>query len=723
MSWICDCGKGSNVRTEWEKKCFRCNKEKPALTKQQKEASPPIKQEKELPQQTTKKQPRKQRSRIILVKRGSKNPPPQNTHNLWDNNDFLVGAGIYDITGPAAELGMMGFSDHEQKTTGIHTRLYSRAFIIGDSDKRVVYVSAELLFITPPLSLGVLEKLQQTYGELYTKDNVMLTATHTHSGPGGYCGYALYDFAIGGFDNQNYNAIVNGIYQSIVRAHNSLAPGRIKINQGDLDGVSMNRSEDAYNENDDYDDYEDNIDKKMLLLRLEDMYSNEIGMINWFAVHPTNIGNKNKLISSDNKGYASFYFEKSKKTDYLAENTFVGAFAQSNAGDVSPNLWGHPDGEHDYERMQNIGNKLLDKANKLYDNAITCLSGSLDYRHTYLDFSMNGPICKEGRACVAAIGASVIGGAKADGIGKPGIEKCIVFGKKLFNTFIITVFPKDEACHKEKVIALHTGRMLPHPWTPDILPAQIIKIGNLALVGLPVEATTMAGRRIRNAVQAILSEIGVDNVVFAGYANSHCGYLTTAQEYAVQNYEGAHTLFGPNSETVFREEAVKLAQSMRDGTDISSAKLPDIRGKTILSLIPFIPGISMPGVIMDAKPPFEQFGSLRTNTKEAYNKGETVSVAFWGGHPKNNLRTQNTFLEIQKKVGDAWQTIARDNDPKTRYIWSRIRLTAFSTITIKWDIPQDAEAGEYRIIHHGNWKSISKKISEYRGESATFTVN
>ena len=105
-------------------------------------------------------------------------------------NVFLVGAGIYDITGPAAELGMMGYSNISQKTRGIHTRLYSRAFIIADSEKRVVYVSAELLFITPPLSLGVLEKLQDTFGELYTKDNVMLTATHTHSGPGGYCGYA-----------------------------------------------------------------------------------------------------------------------------------------------------------------------------------------------------------------------------------------------------------------------------------------------------------------------------------------------------------------------------------------------------------------------------------------------------------------------------------------------------------------------------------------------------
>ena len=628
------------------------------------------------------------------------------------DDSYLIGAGVYDITGPAAELGMMGYSNADQKTTGIHTRLYSRAFVIDDNNKRIVYVSAELLFITSPVSLGVLEKLEKTFGSLYTKDNVMLTATHTHSGPGGYCGYALYDFAIGGFDKQNYNVIVNGIYKSIVRAHHNLAPGKIRINQGELDGASKNRSKDAYKKNNDAGNYEHNLDKKMLLLRLERLDGKEIGMINWFAVHATNIGNKNKLISSDNKGYASLLFEKSKGTNYLAEDTFVGAFAQSNAGDVSPNLWGHPDNKHDYERMEIIGNKLLDKATELYSNANIYLSGSVDYRHTFLDFSKKGSIYKDKRACVAAIGLSATGGAKADGIGLPFVREGISFG---INWPRITLLPVDQACHKEKVIVLPTGRLIPHPWTPDILPAQIIKIGSLALVGLPVEATTMTGRRIRNAAQSVLSDIGVDNIVFAGYANSYCGYLTTREEYAVQNYEGAHTLFGPNAETAMREEVFKLAQSMRDGTEPSSGKAPpDIRGATVSFI---------PKVIFDDKPPFKRFGSLHTNAKATYNKGDTVKVVFWGGHPKNNLRTQDTFLKVQKKVGNTWQTIATDNDPRTRYIWQR-NFIAYSLITIEWDIPQDVEPGEYKVTHYGNWKTILfGKISEYQGESRTFTVN
>src|SRR4051794_39371022 len=58
--------------------------------------------------------------------------------------DFLVGRGIYDITGPAAELGMMGYAQLEQKTAGIHTRLWARAFLFASpcNGKRLAFVSA-----------------------------------------------------------------------------------------------------------------------------------------------------------------------------------------------------------------------------------------------------------------------------------------------------------------------------------------------------------------------------------------------------------------------------------------------------------------------------------------------------------------------------------------------------------------------------------------------------
>jgi len=39
----------------------------------------------------------------------------------------------------------------------------------------------------------VLRRLGERYGDQYTEQNVMLTVTHTHCGPGGYSDYPIYN--------------------------------------------------------------------------------------------------------------------------------------------------------------------------------------------------------------------------------------------------------------------------------------------------------------------------------------------------------------------------------------------------------------------------------------------------------------------------------------------------------------------------------------------------
>jgi hypothetical protein len=50
---------------------------------------------------------------------------------------------------------------------------------------------------------------------LYTEANVALSGTHTHSGPGAYLQYVLYDITSLGFNDQSYNALVDGIVEVI----------------------------------------------------------------------------------------------------------------------------------------------------------------------------------------------------------------------------------------------------------------------------------------------------------------------------------------------------------------------------------------------------------------------------------------------------------------------------------------------------------------------------
>lgn len=60
---------------------------------------------------------------------------------------------------------------------------------------------------------------------MYTKNNVAVTGTHSHSGPGAFFNYLLPQITSLGFSKQSYQAIVDGTVLSIKRAHESLKPG------------------------------------------------------------------------------------------------------------------------------------------------------------------------------------------------------------------------------------------------------------------------------------------------------------------------------------------------------------------------------------------------------------------------------------------------------------------------------------------------------------------
>ena len=53
--------------------------------------------------------------------------------------------------------------------------------------------------------------MENELGKVYDAENVLLSATHTHSGPGGYMQYALFQTTSYGFVKQTFNAIVDGI--------------------------------------------------------------------------------------------------------------------------------------------------------------------------------------------------------------------------------------------------------------------------------------------------------------------------------------------------------------------------------------------------------------------------------------------------------------------------------------------------------------------------------
>lgn len=76
-------------------------------------------------------------------------------------------------------------------------------------------------FLGALLPCQVLKQLQSKYGELYRHDNVILSGTHTHSGPGGYFQYTLFWITSKGLVRPTLYSIVNGIVKVAVTQFSS----------------------------------------------------------------------------------------------------------------------------------------------------------------------------------------------------------------------------------------------------------------------------------------------------------------------------------------------------------------------------------------------------------------------------------------------------------------------------------------------------------------------
>src|SRR5439155_19900726 len=146
----------------------------------------------------------------------------------------------------------MGYGMRFQRSAGIHLRQRSRAFVLVDraTDKRLVYVVADIGMFFRNVREAVLAELDNN---LYGADNVVLTATHTHAGVGGYSCYRLYNMTTDGFRPRTFQAIVDGVVASIEEADADAAPGRLFLARGELHDASANRSPTAFERNPDSD--------------------------------------------------------------------------------------------------------------------------------------------------------------------------------------------------------------------------------------------------------------------------------------------------------------------------------------------------------------------------------------------------------------------------------------------------------------------------------------
>ncbi|PNY24033.1 Neutral ceramidase [Tolypocladium capitatum] len=708
----------------------------------------------------------------------------------WPKDQYLVGVGKADITGPVVELNLMGYADFGQVGSGLRQRLYSRAFIVGDLRNpadRFVYLVLDIQSGDTAVRYGILRGLQALGSRysMYGHDNLAVTATHSHSGPGAWLNYLLPQIPSKGFDKQSYRAIVQGCILSIRRAHESLEPGSLSVGSTKVLRAGINRSLFSYLANpaaeraryniSAEDDGSVETDLSLLKLRRASDGKN-IGVLTWFPTHGTSMQANNTLITGDNKGVAADLFEKRVRGGDLETRDFVAGFSQANMGDVSPNILGAwcedgsgqmcnfedstcGDGRSNQCRARGPGSEVNDHGasscmeigRRQYQAALD-LYESLNREppnvrghgvkafhefHDMSNFHFTLPNGSMARTCPAALGYS-FGAGTWDEPGSYDLNQHLSSNSNSsFVWKIITWILKPPgsaqiACQYPKTILLDVGEIsMPYQWTPNVVDIQTFRVGQLLIIVSPGEATTMAGRRWKEAVakesaKSLARELdGQDPFVVIGApSNSYTHYITTEEEYGVQRYEGASTLYGRYTLAAYIDRTVASMQFLRahdaPARDVAELRvLPPDNSNRSFSFIP--------GVLYDKPSRSLDFGNVISDVdKQRFRRGETAKATFVGANPRNNLRLEQTYAAVEHRLSprDEWQVARDDSDWDLTFHWRRVsRILGTSEVEIAWKIEEWAPRGEYRLRYYGDSRTIWGRITPFEGVSRGFEVD
>lgn len=458
-----------------------------------------------------------------------------------------AGVAETDIT-PPPDLPLFGHSQMARVSHGYWTRLRCRSFVLEDpGGRRLALIQLDLGAASGLLHRELAKRTAQ-WG--LGPADLLLLATHTHAGPGGFFGAKFYNAwgaAKPGFEPALVDHLVNRIALSIEEAIGSLEPATIAIGVRRLEGLTRNRSLRAWERNvaPTQPPYAAGLLADLWAIRIDrvtEKGSRPLGALFFFPSHATAVEAGIDLYHGDIHGVASILLAREVQRLYGLRRPFVAGFAAGPEGDVSP-AW-RKQGKDEATRL---GTELAGRGLDLL-RSLEGAGHAVTLKAALVDLPMQGQSA-DARLCPPLVGTAVVAGAD-DG-------RSYALGLLGFWEGRRRQAPKR--CQAEKVPALGClQRLLIRPADfPEVAPLHAIAFGDTdLLLTVPGEPTTEAGRLI---VEAVRTASGAQRVFLAAHGSDYLSYFTTPAEYAAQHYEGASTLYGPATQPVFAAGLAALA--------------------------------------------------------------------------------------------------------------------------------------------------------------------
>ena len=412
----------------------------------------------------------------------------------------------------------LNYSNWMTGNIGVQSPIYARALILQTNLTSVLYLTMDGIGADGTLRRIAWEKAKDL-GLNVPLDNVILSGSHSHSGPGAVSPEFLWQVAPATdlIVPEIQDMLAESLARAMIEAQYNLQPAKISTGIGYLVNVTVNRRWriSPYVQ-------EGSIDPNLGVLRV-DTYNNTPLATLWnFAIHGVCWGPDQMKFSSDIMGGANEILESSGKYG-------IALFTNADAGDIDP-APGMCDGKENFPNY--VGSqKMAAEVMKVHSTLKTTDQVDLQV-YSYI---------------------------------KPFGETDLNYTLARFNN--CTHGGPLDICTLCAVLRCDLNVHLGSAWLENKPRFTGIKLTfqnkNVVMVTMPGEALLELGWQIRNDTL----KLGYDETFLLGYSNNHMGYFATPDEYDIGGYESQLTFWGIGTSNEIRmgcyQAAAKLQSTLK----------------------------------------------------------------------------------------------------------------------------------------------------------------
>lgn len=395
---------------------------------------------------------------------------------------LTAGTGKIDIT-PKEKCLLAGFVLRNGLSEGVLHPIFARALYFQQDDEKVLILSCEALGFNHEYVM----KLRRAICEQtdIPVENIMITCTHTHSGPA-----TMFLRELGGVNHTYLDWLIEPIIKVAMQATRDLAPVIVKTGRVEVENVSENRRAEG-----------GPIDPELSIVKIEVPDGTHLATIVNFACHPTSLQHENMQISGDYPGYVMQSLE--------GMTGGVVMYLNGATGNIRPIH------RNSLQAMQASGDLLVkavkDQVNRLKSVAAPLLSCSIDHM----------PISYQPLQTKEAI------------LDKAFREDGSMFYMPERTPLLIEKQHRIIDGWREEMLARFDNQQLNEAHSLEI---QIIKIGTITLIGIGGELFVELGLTMK-------AHTNCDHLMISCYTNDNIGYIPTQEAYQHGGYEVEESFF------------------------------------------------------------------------------------------------------------------------------------------------------------------------------------